>query len=131
VSPNPLHRNPSYRPIRNPDLSLREGEFGYIVWDAYSASRSPRFEARLLDYVRRFEGTLVTEVTAGGRPVVRIYELLPGANPSPEAVPAPPPIRGGAILIIYGLAISLLLALGVGAVMSGRIVSVRPLAPAT
>ncbi|HEY3535102.1 MAG TPA: glycosyltransferase family 39 protein, partial [Pedococcus sp.] len=40
VSPNPLHRNPSYSPIRNADLALRDGTYQYIVWDTYSAHRS-------------------------------------------------------------------------------------------
>lgn len=31
VSPNPLHRNPSYEPVTNPDLWLRNGELQYIV----------------------------------------------------------------------------------------------------
>ena len=40
VSPNPHDRNPSYMPVPNPDLALRQGEFQYIVWDAYTASHS-------------------------------------------------------------------------------------------
>ena len=40
VSPNPLHRNPVYTPVGNPDLLLRTGQIQYIVWDAYSAGRS-------------------------------------------------------------------------------------------
>ncbi|HRV93744.1 MAG TPA: glycosyltransferase family 39 protein, partial [Anaerolineae bacterium] len=32
VSPNPLHRNPSYEPIINPDFKIRAGELQYLVW---------------------------------------------------------------------------------------------------
>ena len=35
VSPNPLHRNPSYDPINNPDLQIRNSELQYLVWDSY------------------------------------------------------------------------------------------------
>ena len=47
VSTNPLHRNPIYQAVPNPDLSLRRGDIQYIVWDAYSAHRSAHFERRL------------------------------------------------------------------------------------
>ena len=48
VSPNPLNRNPSYEPLVNPDQALRDNEIQYVVWDAFSASRSPSFSSRLL-----------------------------------------------------------------------------------
>ena len=38
VSTNPRDRNPSYTPVPNPDLALRNGDFQYIVWDAYTAA---------------------------------------------------------------------------------------------
>ena len=56
VSPNPLHRNPSYFPILNADSALRSGTYQYIVWDAYSAQRSPIFAARAMGLMRRFHG---------------------------------------------------------------------------
>jgi uncharacterized membrane protein len=59
VSTNPLRRNPSYRPIRNPDRSLRNGDIQYLVWDTYSAGRSPFFSAKLLDYADRYHGRVV------------------------------------------------------------------------
>src|SRR5688572_28933533 len=31
VSPNPLHRNPSYEPVPNPDLKIRSNDIQYIV----------------------------------------------------------------------------------------------------
>lgn len=85
VSPNPLHRNPAYEPVNNPDLLLRTGQIQYVAWDAYSASRSHYFSQRLLSYVRRYEGTVVhvesvTVNTPRGpvrRPVITIYEVRP------------------------------------------------------
>lgn len=86
VSPNPLHRNPTYEPVVNPDLRLRNGEIQYIVWDAYSANRSTFFSEKLLTYARRYHGRVVhTEsirtVDADGQPidlpVIVIYEVRP------------------------------------------------------
>ncbi|MCX2728253.1 glycosyltransferase family 39 protein [Thermomicrobium sp. 4228-Ro] len=86
VSPNPLHRNPTYEPVVNPDLRLRNGEIQYIVWDAYSANRSTFFSEKLLTYARRYHGRVVhTEsirtVDAEGQPidlpVMVIYEVRP------------------------------------------------------
>ena len=47
VSTDPLHRNPAYTPIYNPDRACTTGQFSYLVWDAYSASRSPSTARRL------------------------------------------------------------------------------------
>ena len=85
VSPNPLHRNPAYIPITNPDLLLRSGQVQYLVWDAYSAARSASFARRLMAYTRRYDGTVVhtqtvTVTTPAGpvqRPVIIIYEVRP------------------------------------------------------
>ncbi len=85
VSPNPLHRNPSYDPIDNPDFELRSGEFQYLIWDTYSASRSSFFSEKLLTYSRRYNGRVVhTETvltsTANGSvetPVIVVYEVRP------------------------------------------------------
>ena len=86
VSPNPLHRNPSYEAVENPDRALRNNEIQYLVWDAYSASRSPFFSEGLLRFVARYHGTLVHQETvpdheADGtpidRPVIAIYEVRP------------------------------------------------------
>jgi hypothetical protein len=86
VSPNPLHRNPTYEPVVNPDLFLRNGEIQYVVWDAYSAARSPFFAEKLLTYARRYHGRVVHTQTvrtvdaAGQRvelPVIVIYEVRP------------------------------------------------------
>ena len=86
VSPNPLRRNPSYQPVINPDLQLRNGEFQYLVYDAYSAARSDYFARSLLTYVRRYHGRVVHEesvpvTTPGGttvmQPIIIIYEVRP------------------------------------------------------
>jgi hypothetical protein len=86
VSPNPLHRNPAYEPLPNPDRSLRHNELQYIVWDRFSAERSPFFSERLLALARRYHGrTVHTEYVRGsgrrGRtvriPVIVVYEVRP------------------------------------------------------
>ena len=86
VSPNPLHRNPSYVPVVNPDLQIRRTDLNYIVWDSYSASRSPFFSDKLLNYVKKYNGTAVHTETiplmdAEGKqidkPVIIIYEVHP------------------------------------------------------
>ncbi|MFG1673126.1 glycosyltransferase family 39 protein [Micromonospora sp. NPDC049282] len=86
VSPNPLHRNPSYVALNNPDGWLRNNNLHYIVWDSFSARRSAFFADRLNTLVRRYHGRVVhTEyvggVDASGRdvpvPVIIIYEVRP------------------------------------------------------
>jgi 4-amino-4-deoxy-L-arabinose transferase-like glycosyltransferase len=86
VSPNPLNRNPSYKPIKNPDQAIRSNDLQYLVWDAYSASRSKFFSRSLQRYADRYHGRVVhTETvdvpTAGGsvtkKPVIRIMEVRP------------------------------------------------------
>jgi len=85
VSPNPLHRNPSYEPVENPDLLVRSGEVQYLVWDSYTAARTPYFTGRLLRYVRRYHGQVVHAETVTVRrdgvptahPVIVIYQVRP------------------------------------------------------
>jgi 4-amino-4-deoxy-L-arabinose transferase-like glycosyltransferase len=86
VSPNPLHRNPVYKPVRNPDLQLREGNLQHLVWDSYSARRSPFFADKIRRYAERYHGRVVhvqsVPVTAeDGRqvdkPVIVIYAVQP------------------------------------------------------
>jgi hypothetical protein len=86
VSPNPLNRNPSYKPIVNPDQAIRANDLQYLVWDAYSASRSKFFSAALQRYADRYHGRVVHTETvdvksADGKtvkkPVIKIIEVRP------------------------------------------------------
>ena len=85
VSPNPLHRNPSYDPVENPDLQIRHSNLQYLVWDAFSADRTPFFSRKLLRYADRYNGRIVhvASVPAHDRsgrrttPVIVIYEVRP------------------------------------------------------
>jgi hypothetical protein len=86
VSPNPLHRNPTYEPVTNPDLLLRTNQVQYLVYDSYSAARTPFFTRKLMAYVKKYHGILVYSDDqlvrgADGRltrvPVVRIYAVHP------------------------------------------------------
>jgi len=86
VSPNPLRRNPSYLPILNPDLQIRNGDIQYIVWDSYSAERSSFFSERLLKLTARFHGRVVhtqtipvtlDDGTQVDKPVIIIYSVHP------------------------------------------------------
>jgi 4-amino-4-deoxy-L-arabinose transferase-like glycosyltransferase/putative flippase GtrA len=84
VSTNPHDRNPSYAPVVNPDLDLRQGEFQYIVWDSYTAAHTRFFAAEALRLVRRFHGAAVyisaSTVRLGPhdvRPAIIIYEVHP------------------------------------------------------
>ena len=85
VSPNPLHRNPAYEPVNNPDLLIRSGEVQYLVWDSFTAARTPYFTERLLRYVRRYHGRVVHAETVTARrggmptaqPIIVIYQVRP------------------------------------------------------
>jgi hypothetical protein len=86
ISPNPLHRNPSYEPIHNPDFQIRTGELQYLVWDSFSAGRSTFFSEKLLWYANKYHGRAVhtetvTVFTPEGeeveKPVIIIYEVHP------------------------------------------------------
>ncbi len=77
VSTNPLHRNPAYTPIYNPDKSVRQGQFTYLVWDAYSAFRSPSTAKRLKVLIKHYDGFPVHTVRVGGKPVIVFYEVHP------------------------------------------------------
>ena len=86
VSPNPLYRNPSYQPVRNPDLQIRLGEIQYLVWDAYSAGRTSFFSDKIRDYVQKYKGRVIhvesvaVDSDGGGsisQPVIIIYQVQP------------------------------------------------------
>ncbi|MFL6163328.1 MAG: ArnT family glycosyltransferase [Jatrophihabitantaceae bacterium] len=74
VSPSPNGRNPSYLPVPNPDLSIRQGQFQYLVWDAYTARRTPSFASKMAELVNRFHGIAVYTATS---------RTGPAGNPTP------------------------------------------------
>jgi hypothetical protein len=92
VSQNPKLRNPAYRPVPNPDSKIRTFDVHYAVWDAYSADRTSFYSARILKYVRKFNGTLVfatwldeegelqqgTDPPPGVRILIPVYDLVGG-----------------------------------------------------
>ena len=86
VSPNPLHRNPAYEPVHNPDSQIRTNNIQYLVWDSYSAGRSQFFSERLLQLVARFSGRAVhtqtvtitlEDGTKVEKPVIIVYMVHP------------------------------------------------------
>jgi 4-amino-4-deoxy-L-arabinose transferase-like glycosyltransferase len=86
VSPNPLHRNPTYEPVLNADLMIRTNAIQYLVYDSYSAARTPFFTQRLLHYMKKYNGILIYADYQPARrpngktakvPVVLIYEVHP------------------------------------------------------
>jgi hypothetical protein len=85
VSSDPLHRNPVYDPVINPDLQIRQGNVQFLVWDSFSADRSTFFSARLLALAKRYHGQVVHEeflpVRSGAstlrKPVIIIYQVRP------------------------------------------------------
>jgi len=86
VSPNPLHRNPSYEPVINPDAQIRNGEVQYLVYDAFSAARSTTFANTLQKYVDKYAGREVhaeymtvtaEDGTAVPTKVIIVYEVEP------------------------------------------------------
>jgi hypothetical protein len=86
VSPNPLHRNPSYEPLSNPDFRIRDGDIQYLVWDSFSAARSPFFAEKLNVYIERYNGRLVHAEsirgdTANGesedKSIIKVFEVRP------------------------------------------------------
>jgi hypothetical protein len=77
VSSNPLHRNPSYTPVYNPDLSIHRGQFSFLVWDAYSAYRSPSTARHLQILVALHHGRTIYTQRVDGKPVIVIYQVHP------------------------------------------------------
>jgi hypothetical protein len=86
VSTNPLHRNPSYEPVENPDYQMRNGEIQFLVWDSFSAERTSFFSEKLLGYAEKYHGRVVhmqtvqTKTPQGDvveKPVIIIYEIHP------------------------------------------------------
>jgi hypothetical protein len=86
VSSNPRDRNPSYQPVANPDLWVRTGKVQYVVWDSYTANRTPFFASKITSLVTRYHGVAVFTATVPVRtpsgersrnPVVIIYQVGP------------------------------------------------------
>lgn len=77
VSTNPLHRNPVYEPIPNPDLAVRHLDYQYVVWDAYSAQRSKHFSEAAMRLVRKYDGRVAHVETLSGSstPVIVVYQV--------------------------------------------------------
>ena len=84
MSPNPLHRNPSYEPLQNPDRLIRNNELQYVVWDSFSADRSPFFARAVRRFADRYNGRAVhtetvTVKSADGRnverPLITVWEV--------------------------------------------------------
>ena len=86
VSPDPLHRNPSYEAVINPDFRIRTSDLQYLVWDSFSAQRSPFFSEALRYYAEKYGGRVVYTATVTERdetgadiekPVIVVYEVHP------------------------------------------------------
>jgi hypothetical protein len=86
VSPDPANRNPAYVPVPNPDLAVRQGRFRYLIWDSYTANRSPLFADKITALAKKYNGVLVFSSTITVRspdgqsvqtPVVKIYRVRP------------------------------------------------------
>jgi 4-amino-4-deoxy-L-arabinose transferase-like glycosyltransferase len=125
VSPNPLHRNPTYHAIVNANAALRAGQYQYVVWDAYSAARSPNFGTRAEQLVQRFGGQPV-DVQRGtfrGRSdqsLVVVYELTPSHAATPTARPAVSQPSRSVLYAGYAVAFVIALAIGVSALVGER-----------
>ena len=59
VNPNPAKHNPSYTPIINPDLMIRNGQIHYLVYDVYTAARTQHFADKLNYYVDKYDAQLI------------------------------------------------------------------------
>ncbi len=82
VSTNPLHRNPVYIPLANPDSAIRQGQVQYLVWDSYTSGRTSFYTSTLYHYVKHYNARLVhiERVRPGdqrSRVVVKVYEVRP------------------------------------------------------
>ncbi len=86
ISPNPLHRNPAYEPILNPDSQIRTAEIQYVVWDSFSAARTPHFAEKLMSYVTKYNGRAIhtesiwirdPQGNLVSKPIIIIYEVRP------------------------------------------------------
>jgi hypothetical protein len=86
VSSDPHNRNPAYTPVPNPDLAMRRGDFQYVVWDAYTAARTPYFAGQARRLASKYHGvavytsTVTVQAPGGARlvePAFVIYQVRP------------------------------------------------------
>jgi hypothetical protein len=77
VSPDPLKRNPAYIPVTNPDAAIRNMDVQYALWDAYSADRSVFYNARLMRYVRKYQGVPVFAIYIDGAGKLQTVHGMP------------------------------------------------------
>ncbi len=85
VSTDPRNRNPVYQPVPNPDRAVRSGEYQYLVWDSFTADRSPYYAAEIRKLIDKYHGVAVYTATVAVRgragasavPVIVVYEVHP------------------------------------------------------
>jgi hypothetical protein len=67
-------------------MQIRNGDIQYVVWDSYSAERSPFFSEGILRFAKRYHGRVVhtqsvmvtlADGTTIAKPVIIIYEVRP------------------------------------------------------
>jgi hypothetical protein len=84
VSADPHQRNPAYEPVDNPDLWVRTGQVQYLVWDSYTAARTPFFAGQLRALADRYHAVAAYTATVRRRsgsgavvtvPVVIVYQV--------------------------------------------------------
>ena len=68
VSTDPFTGTRRTRRSTIPDHSIRDGQFSFLVWDAYSALRSPYTAHRLQVLVLALSGRAVHTERVSGRP---------------------------------------------------------------
>lgn len=85
VSTDPRNRNPVYQPVGNPDRAVRTGQYQYLVWDSFTADRSPYYAAEIRKLIDKYHGVAVYTATVavgaghgrGAVPVIVVYEVHP------------------------------------------------------
>ncbi|HZP50604.1 ArnT family glycosyltransferase [Actinocrinis sp.] len=85
VSTDPRNRNPVYQPVANPDRAVRSGEYQYLVWDSFTAGRSPYYAGEIKKLIDKYHGVAVYTATVpvsgksgpGAAPVIIVYEVHP------------------------------------------------------
>lgn len=79
VSRDPRLTNPAYEPVLAPDLIVASGTIRYVVYDLYSAIRSPYYAGRLTEIIQSNDVKLIhveyVEDQEGRSPRVFIYEV--------------------------------------------------------